>query len=78
MTQALIEKENDPKVYCSVPKVITYLLHLYKSSFKPILPENFASHDTKKNTLPPLFLPNCPKYYLKRKILFFKERMHGL
>ena len=48
MTQALIEKENDPKVYCSVPKVITYLLHLYKSSFKPILPENFASHDTKK------------------------------
>jgi len=27
MTQALIEKENDPKLYCSVPKVITYYIY---------------------------------------------------
>ena len=78
MTQALIEKENDPKVYCSVPKVITYLLHLYKSSFKPILPENFASHDTKKKCPPASFPPQILSkkkdfVFLKNECMDFKK-----
>jgi len=70
MTQALIEKENDPKLYCSVPKVITYYIYT-NPHLNPYYQKILLAMIQKKNALPPPFLPNCPKYYLKRKILFF-------